>query len=151
MAGKSFDKMAYQYYVPRDKLYNKPVGHFGEGGSEWRSGSMNLFMWGRSLGHTSKGKTLVACEGVDVCFGDGSIDHGVSSVEEAEKCVKGGFVDTDTWAFWHAPTQRLIQKPKNRGGKWSHGDGRLFIWADEPLMLKEDGSSDGFELVSKEE
>ena len=57
--------MAYQYYAPAGKLYNKPIGH--NGGSQWRSGSMNLIMWGCSVGHVSNGKTLIRLNGVDVC------------------------------------------------------------------------------------
>ena len=139
MKGKEFRKngkpMAYQYYVPAGKLYNKPIGH--SGGSQWRSGSMNLIMWGRSTGHTSNGKTLIEMDGVDVGGGDGKIQNGVASFGTALAGVKG-WNDTNSFAFWHAPTKRLILKPKDKGARWVQGNGHLFMWADKPLF--DDGS-----------
>jgi hypothetical protein len=123
--------MAYQYYAPSGKLYNKPIGH--NGGSQWRSGSMNLIMWGCSVGHVSNGKTLIRLNGVDVCGGDGKIKNGTTSYEDALNTVKQ-WNETDTAAFWHAPSRRLILKPKNKGARWTRGDGVLFMWADKPLL-----------------
>ena len=129
--------MAYQYYAPAGRLYNKPIGH--QGGSQWRSGSMNLFMYGRAVGHTCKGKTLIALDGVDVTRGDGKIEYNVKSYEQALAIVKR-WADTNAAAFWHSPTSRMILKPKNNGARWTgkgiggEGIGTLFMWADKPLL-----------------
>ena len=108
--------MAYQYYAPAGRLYNKPIGH--QGGSQWRSGSMNLFMYGRAVGHTCKGKTLIALDGVDVTRGDGKIEYNVKSYEQALAIVKR-WADTNAAAFWHSPSSRMILKPKNNGARWT--------------------------------
>ena len=125
-------RTAYQYYQPHGKLYTKPVGR----GAQWRGYPCNLFVCGEDLGLRDGGKRLIRLQGVDCCFGDGHIDHGVSSYEDALAHVR-----RDPWrhraagaTFWHAPSRRLICKPKDRGGKWSRGDGTLFMWVDEPVQ-----------------
>ena len=129
--------MAYQYYAPAGRLYNKPIGH--QGGSQWRSGSMNLFMYGRAVEHTCKGKTLIALDGVDVTRGDGKIEYNVKSYEQALAIVKR-WADTNAAAFWHSSSSRMILKPKNNGARWTgkgiggEGIGTLFMWADKPLL-----------------
>ena len=57
----------------------------------------------------------------------------------AEYGASKGWNDTNSFAFWHAPTNRLILKPKDKGACWSRGDGHLFMWADAPLL--DDGRS----------
>ena len=138
--------MAYQYYAPAGRLYNKPIGHGG--GSQWRSGSMNLFMYGRAVGHTCNGKTLIALDGVDVTRGDGKIEHNVTSYEQALEIAKR-WADTNAAAFWHSPSNRMILKPKNNGARWTgkgiggEGIGTLFMWADKPLFPGEECGGDG--------
>lgn len=132
MANKPMDKMAYQYYAPAGRLYNKPAKR-GDGTSAWQRGSMNLFMWGRSTGHTKDGKTLIACHGVDMCGGDGKISHNTTDYEHALRLVQM-WGELDAAAFWHQPSKRLILKPKSNGGRWAAGDGVLFMWADKPLF-----------------
>lgn len=100
---------------------------------------MNLFLYGRSVGHQRNGKTLIALDGVDFCGGDGKIEHGVASYEQALDLAKR-WEDTGNAAFWHAPSKRFIQKPKNNGARWFKGDGTLFMWADGPLF--NDGVAD---------
>jgi len=129
--------MAYQYYAPARQLYHKPIAY--KGGSQWRSGSMNLFMYGRAVGHKCNGKTLIALDGVDVTRGDGRVEHNVRSYEQAIATVKR-WADTNAAAFWHSPSGRLILKPKNKGARWTgkqvngEGLGTLFMWADKPLF-----------------
>jgi hypothetical protein len=120
-------RLAYQY---RDgKLLQKPV----DLGAEWRSGSTNLIMWGRSVNHKANGKMLIALHGVDMQGGNGKVERNVSSYEEALDIAKR-WEDTDTATFWHAPSNQLINKPKNNGARWGRGDGTLFMWADKPLF-----------------
>ena len=85
------------------------------------------------------GRHLVALENVDLGGGDGKVET-LSSYGEAEQRVKDGFMEgTNAAAFWHPSTHRLILKPKNAGAKWTHGEGTLFMWADDLLSNPSEG------------
>ena len=134
--------VAYQFFAPFKALFTKPVGHNGEG--EWRQqnpSDANLYLYGKDTGHRAGGKTLVAVQDVDLCFGDGQVDNGVVSYDEAlARAV--AWERTDSAAFWHTPSQRLIEKPKGNGCKWDHGDGVLFVWMDRFVGPPQQGKTE---------
>ena len=118
---------AFQYYAPHNKLYTKPVGR----NAKWtgRHQPYNLYVWGKDTGHRAGAKMLIMLNGVDCCFGDGEVKTNVACNEDALAQVVS-WQRTGSAAFWHRPSRRLIEKPKDRGSKWTKGDGTLFMWVD---------------------
>jgi len=103
-------------------------------GAKWSSGG-TLIVCAHDTGHRSKGKLLVALENVDCCFGDGKVVGGVHSYQDALNRMKRADNVHMTASFWHSSSNRLIEKPKNKGSNWVgyEGYGWLFLWADEQL------------------
>ena len=76
-----------------------------------------------------------APQDVDCCFGDGVVFSGLDGYDAAvHKIISQDNPDMTAYYF-HSSTNRLIEKPKNRGANWvGYGSsGCLFLWADERI------------------
>ena len=78
-----------------------------------------------------------APQDVDCCFGDGVVFSGLDGYDAAvHKIISQDNPDMTAYYF-HSPSNRLIEKPKNRGANWvgygGSGSGWLFLWADERI------------------
>ena len=60
----------------------------------------------------------MALKDVDCCFGDGAVFGGVHGYDAALRKVIEKNNPQCTAYFLHTPSNRLIEKPKNRGANW---------------------------------
>jgi len=103
-------------------------------GAKWSRGA-DLIVFGKDTGHRSRDKILIALKDVDCCFGDGQVTGGVHSYDDAlRRIIKSDNVNQTAY-FFHSPSNRLIEKPKDRGANWVGypNYGWLFLWADSYL------------------
>ena len=115
-------------------------------GPKWSSASTPLIVYAKDTGHRAHGKILIALRDVDCCFGDGSVFNGVHGYDAALRAVIAKDNVSQTAYFLHTPSNRLIEKPKDRGSNWCSypNYGWLFLWAD--ARLSGDAGAAGYEL-----
>ena len=121
------------YALRGNQLVTIPAVGAGEmgNGAKWSHGA-ELIVYAQDTGHRSQGKALIALKDVDCCFGDGGITNGVHSYAAALATIIARDNVNQTAYFLHSPSNRLIEKPKDRGSNWVGygGYGWLFLWAD---------------------